>query len=40
MSDNIVTWNVENWVTITLMTLIGFTVANMALKAMNKTGAE
>ncbi len=33
MNDNVVSWNVENWVTVTLMTLIGFTVAHMAMKA-------
>lgn len=36
MQDNIITWNFPNWVTITLMALIGFLALGAAMAALKK----
>lgn len=36
MGDTIITWNVTNWITITLMAVIGFMVVGAVGGAINK----
>jgi hypothetical protein len=36
MQDNIITWNFPNWVTITLMALIGFFALGAAMAVLKK----
>lgn len=36
MQDNIITWNFPNWVTITLMALVGFLALGAGMAALKK----
>jgi len=40
MPENIISWNVPNWITITLMALIGFFLLGIAQKGAQKYRAQ
>jgi hypothetical protein len=37
MDENIITWNIPNWITIVLMAGLGFAVLGFATKALVKS---
>ena len=38
MSENIITWNATNWITVTLMAAIGLAASGMALALVRNAG--
>lgn len=40
MTENIISWNVANWVTVVLMALAGYAVLALAAKVINNRNQE
>jgi hypothetical protein len=38
MTDNLITWNVRNWITVFLMFLAGWAVLTVGARFVKKTG--
>lgn len=37
MSENIISWNVANWVTVVLMALLGYFILTLVVKTISHT---